>query len=309
MVRIGPDEVLSAGAARARQVRRVLRQLVAESDGRARARARVRVSPSPWSDWQPVLAAEKPDLLVVEWPAQLQAMGMEVDEILATSSCATAIVRGPLPGPSPRILVPVRGGPYAELAVRIALRLRPSQLTVLHLTSAGGKVAAGQEDAPFLGLERVLRRLPEVELQARVTADAAQAILEASHGYDAVVLGTSARTDGRQPTLGIVAGRLLQESPIAVIAVRTPRLPPISPSDETAGVEAISILVDKWFAENTYQADEFSDLALLLKLKEQQGGRSVWRSRPSTRKRPSAASSEPSGARCSDAFRCSTRSC
>jgi glucosyl-3-phosphoglycerate synthase len=116
-----------------------------------------------------------------------------------------------------------------------------------------------------------LRRLPEVELQARVTADAAQAILEASHGYDAVVLGTSARTDGRQPTLGIVAGRLLQESPIAVIAVRTPRLPPISPSDETAGVEAISILVDKWFAENTYQADEFSDLALLLKLKEQQG--------------------------------------
>src|SRR3972149_986945 len=50
------------------------------------------------------------------------------------------------------------------------------------------------------------------------------------------------------------------------------REPPAAPpSDETAGVEAISILVDKWFAENTYQADEFSDLQLLLQLKHQQG--------------------------------------
>ncbi|MBI4926557.1 MAG: glucosyl-3-phosphoglycerate synthase [Anaerolineae bacterium] len=41
--------------------------------------------------------------------------------------------------------------------------------------------------------------------------------------------------------------------------------------DEIAGAEAISILVDKWFAENTFHADEFGDLHQLMALKEQQG--------------------------------------
>jgi glucosyl-3-phosphoglycerate synthase len=36
-------------------------------------------------------------------------------------------------------------------------------------------------------------------------------------------------------------------------------------------VEAISILVDKWFAENTFHADEFSRLRELVELKQQQG--------------------------------------
>jgi glucosyl-3-phosphoglycerate synthase len=271
MVRVAPDEVLSAAAARASDVRRTLRQIVTEADGRARARARVRVSEAPWPDLQRVLVTENPDLLVLEWPTHFQAMGLEVDEILATSPCATAIVHGPLPSPMRRVLVPVRGGPYAELALRIGLRLQPSQLTVLHLTSADPRRPAEQRDAPFLGLQRVLRRLPEVDLESRATSDPAQTILDAVSGYDAVVLGTGARADDHRPALGAVASRLLQESPIAVIAVRTPRPPPASPSDETAGVEAISILVDKWFAENTYQADEFSDLELLLKLKKQQG--------------------------------------
>jgi glycosyltransferase involved in cell wall biosynthesis len=41
--------------------------------------------------------------------------------------------------------------------------------------------------------------------------------------------------------------------------------------DESAGAHAISILVDKWFAENTFHADEFRDLHRLMKLKERQG--------------------------------------
>ncbi len=53
--------------------------------------------------------------------------------------------------------------------------------------------------------------------------------------------------------------------------VKTPRAISESALDETAGAQAISILVDKWFAENTFHADEFSDLRQLLELKEKQG--------------------------------------
>jgi glucosyl-3-phosphoglycerate synthase len=41
--------------------------------------------------------------------------------------------------------------------------------------------------------------------------------------------------------------------------------------DESVGVHAISILVDKWFAENTFHADEFLNLKQLMTLKEKQG--------------------------------------
>jgi glucosyl-3-phosphoglycerate synthase len=45
---------------------------------------------------------------------------------------------------------------------------------------------------------------------------------------------------------------------------------PAEPESEMIGQVAISVLVDKWFAENTFHADEFADLRHLVELKEQQ---------------------------------------
>ena len=45
---------------------------------------------------------------------------------------------------------------------------------------------------------------------------------------------------------------------------------PADVQSEAVGQKAISVLVDKWFAENTYHADEFEDLDHLLELKEKQ---------------------------------------
>jgi glucosyl-3-phosphoglycerate synthase len=60
---------------------------------------------------------------------------------------------------------------------------------------------------------------------------------------------------------------LLHESPAGVIALRTKQPAPQDPGSEAAGQTAISVLVDKWFAENTFHADEFRDLDHLLALK------------------------------------------
>ena len=38
-----------------------------------------------------------------------------------------------------------------------------------------------------------------------------------------------------------------------------------------SGASAISLLVDRWFAENTYHASEFDDLQRLVEKKQQQG--------------------------------------
>ncbi len=56
--------------------------------------------------------------------------------------------------------------------------------------------------------------------------------------------------------------------------------------DESAGVKAISILVDRWFVQNTYHADEFSDMSYFMDLKNKQGSTliSLKLYPPSTRK-------------------------
>jgi glucosyl-3-phosphoglycerate synthase len=56
----------------------------------------------------------------------------------------------------------------------------------------------------------------------------------------------------------------------AVLAVNR-RAMPETALDESAGAQAISILVDKWFAENTFHADEFADLRQLVEIKQRQG--------------------------------------
>ena len=264
-VPVGQEEALSAGVTRARELRRTLRQMAEEGAGRGRAH--VRVTSTPWNDLREALVDEEPDLVVLEWPAQVEALGPGMESFLAQSSCDSALVRGPIRKGPLRVLVPLSGGPHAELALRLALSLSPAELLVLHLNPAAGDTL----DAPFQGLRQILPRLPGVRLRVETTEDAADTILAASRDFDLVIIGTTARSAERQAGLGPVAARLLREAPSAVMAVRAQLPTAAFHADESAGVHAISILVDKWFAENTYQADEFADLQRLLDLKAHQG--------------------------------------
>jgi glucosyl-3-phosphoglycerate synthase len=265
VVRMAPDESLSAGAGRARHVRKLLRELARPEQ--VRSKAGVIVSHTPWADLLNVIGAEEPDLLVLEWACHLEALGVTVEEVLTRPPCDVTLVRGPFPAAPHRVLVPVRGGPHAELALRVGLSLHPQEITTLHLT-AGEDASA---DAPFRGLDRVLKRLPEVRAAAAVTTDPAQTILDGADGFNVIVMGATAQPLRSRASLGAVADRVLHEAPAAVMAVKTRRPVPAAPLDESAGAQAISILVDKWFAENTFHAGEFADLRDLMALKEQQG--------------------------------------
>jgi len=275
IVKLQAGESMSAGAQKAQEVRKRLRQLAAKYG--VQARGNVIVSFHPWTDLQQLIAADMPDLLVLECCDQLSALSLTLPEVLARPPCDLALVRGPrvggalaeghFPQTPARVLIPMRGGPYAELALRIGLSLQTRQLTALHIDL---KSDAGS-NAPFKGLERVLARLPEVQKRSVVTEDTAKTILEESEHYDLVVMGAAARPLHGAVGLGPVADRVLSESPAAVMVVRTRRTMPEAVTDETIGAQAISILVDKWFAENTFDADEFADLKQLIKLKEEQG--------------------------------------
>ncbi len=70
--------------------------------------------------------------------------------------------------------------------------------------------------------------------------------------------------------MGPVAESVLNTSGKGVLVVKSRRPMPANMESEVAGQNAISILVDKWFAENTYHAGEFADLEQLLQAKREQ---------------------------------------
>jgi len=268
LVRASPDEPLSASATQARLVRQVMRQL---ADGeRICSLGRVRVSNSPIEELFEAVKEEDLDLLVMEWPCQFEALGTSLAEVMQRSPCDIVVVRGPIVRGLKNVLVPMRGGPYAELALRLSLAITRStgaRITSLHIVPAGtGK----GDEAPFRGLAYVLAHMPEVKALETQTDQPAEAILETSKGYDLVVLGATVQPETSSVMVGPVTDRILRESPAGVMIVKTKRSMPADRAGVHMGHTAISVLVDQWFAENTFHAEEFADLGELLALKRQQ---------------------------------------
>ncbi|GJQ35210.1 MAG: hypothetical protein JETCAE01_12200 [Anaerolineaceae bacterium] len=267
VVVVSEEHSLSTGAAAARALRRTLR--IFGKDKRITSRNRVIVSHQPWEELSNLIQDENPDLLCLEFDSHLKALSVTASEVLTRPPCDVALVRGKITGKPKQVLVPMRGGPHAELAFKVGLGLQPKGVTALHIRKPNDPEV--RADAAFIGLERVLNQMPEVQKQFEVTDDAAQVILDNAKRSDVIILGTTAQPITSSASLGAVADRILHEAPCAVIAVKNGRPIPQIKFDESAGFEAISILVDKWFAENTFHADEFNNLRELVKLKEQQG--------------------------------------
>jgi glycosyltransferase involved in cell wall biosynthesis/nucleotide-binding universal stress UspA family protein len=258
------DEALSAGAAKARELRQQLRQL--SENKKIKGRAQVLVSQDAWREFQKVINDIDPDLVIMEWPTHLAALNITAAEVFTRTSCDVALLSGDFPESPEKVVVAVRGGPHAEIAMRIGLNLHPPHLTALHMQLEGDTGT----DAPFRGLGRVLARMPEVEQRSVVTSDTAKTILEETAESDLIIMGATARPSISAVSLGPVADHVLAESPHPIVLVKSRRELAETSIDESTSSQAISILVDKWFAENTFHADEFADLKRLVALKEEQ---------------------------------------
>jgi glucosyl-3-phosphoglycerate synthase len=269
LVGIAEDESLGVAPPLAKNVRECLRAQSGES--RVRIRERVRVSHSPWQELERVIEEEKPDLLILEWQLHFESLRVTLAEVLGNPPCDLALVRGPIPARPRSILVSLRGSIHAEQALRVSLVMAEtcgSRVASLHVV---GEERGGERTPAFRGIQRVLENLPDVEQIIEPSDDVAGAILANAARHELVVMGSTARREDPASPLGSITERVLRESKAGVIVVRTARAAIAELESEVAGQAAISILVDKWFAENTYYADEFANLGYLLELKQRQG--------------------------------------
>jgi glucosyl-3-phosphoglycerate synthase len=186
-------------------------------------------------------------------------------------------------GTGMRVLLPARGGPQAMMALDLSQDLMSAlnaQVTVLHAIPEMPEQARAAEEAPFEELvDRMSKGRSREGAIPRQTytagSDPVESISSAAADYDLVIMGAGGE---RGADVGKFTERVAERTPAAMMALKT-RVP-VGPAIQAArkrarphalAPEVLSMLVDKWFAENTFHADEFSDLARLVDLKRKGG--------------------------------------
>lgn len=267
LVPVGSDDSLSGGAAAARSIRQRLRTF-SRSAGNFGSPI-ICVSHDPWQELIQRLNENRPDLLVLEYPSHFIGENKIPAEFWNKNGCDIAVIRGPLPEVIQTTYIPLRGGPFAELSLRLGLALPHREILAVHQKSSNTQ----ETEAPFRGLARVLPNLKKVIYREIVSNTPAAVILDESRNCDLLIMGASAHPLAGGKWFGSITEHLLNSVPCAMIIVKSrDRLPEtwIGQEGELTGRQAISVLVDHWFAENTYHGDEFDDLENLVALKKKQ---------------------------------------
>ena len=187
-----------------------------------------------------------------------------------------------------RILVPVRGGPHAELALRFAGALGrafDADVDALHVVAPDldPTLLSQAERALAMFVRQHAGETPRPSVAG--AADVRAEIVRAAAGVDLVVMGASTMGGADGTPFGELPETVAQQAGPTVIVVRTRETPTRSTFEQRASqaetLEAAELaastgrsvpaLVGRWFAESSFHHAEFADHKRLVELKERQG--------------------------------------
>jgi glycosyltransferase involved in cell wall biosynthesis/nucleotide-binding universal stress UspA family protein len=270
---IVPEESsLSEGALSAQACRQAMAGLGAHFPGvPLMVKPRVRVAHNVWEEMLDELVETPTDLLLIPWDDPDEpVLGVPVDQILAQTPCDLVLVRGSdNMGGCERILLPMRGGPHAELALRVSEALARSsegEITVMRVS-----------DTPqaTLELDRLRHLNPFITRTVRLKGETVPGIVREAAGHTAIVMGATVREfpDGGL-SLGSVARQVIAQTGQVILLVRAHPLAPLELPDKWITVAPlaatdVSDKVERWFASNTFNSNEFADLEQLLAWKQE----------------------------------------
>lgn len=280
VVRVPEENSLSEGAEEALRFRAVLEECKDQFPlERVELKTLVRVTYHLSEGIAETAKQESCDLLLLPWKgyaaSEEHLFGATIDRLLDQPPCAMAVARLEEFGEFHNILLPVRGGPYAEFALTVASSLAESlhaEVTVLHCerTFTGDS----SRDLPYRTLLHKLALYPKVKRLLTVQGDPKLAIVEEAQRHDMVVVGAGVSSEPRASFLGPVVEEIAHRSQKPLLVIKTPnsQKPWLRRDDDFASrPKSLSERVDKWFAENTFHRGEFNDLQKLADLKSKQG--------------------------------------
>ena len=303
---------LSEGATQARTARRLLQRVLDFGDEEGvEIRTMVRIGRRAADGVIEAVGEEDSNLVIFGWGgpptpaaiarAEAEGKGPEhaeavfsptIDAVVRESPSDIAVVKQRGVEAVESILVPVRGGPHAELAMRLARDLGKrfnAKVVVLHVVPRGiGDRAREREQEAldrFVTEHAGKRRVTGLLLEA---TSVRSAIIKEAANHDLVLMGASAHPSNATPDgrflFGTVADAVASKAKPTVIVVKTKQQFGTSTFDELRAAEgtlaaadayveksrSLPNVVDRWFAENTFHASEFADIRRLVELKEKQ---------------------------------------
>ena len=214
-----------------------------------------------------------------------------IDAVVRESPCNIAVVKQRTMAQVRRILVPVRGGPHAELALDFAdalARRHGARVTVLHVVPPGltPAVRAQAEHALATFLKQHARGHADGLL--REAPNVRNAILREAEKCDLVIMGASAAPEGsvvenflfgvlpetiaaraRPPVIVVKTRERIDTATFEELAARAESLAAAERAAEES--RAVPARVERWFGESNFHHAEFRDLRRLVALKEKQG--------------------------------------
>ena len=307
---------LSEGATQARTARRLLQRVLDFGDEEGvELRTMVRIGRHASDGVIEAVGEEGSDLVIFGWggpPTQTQTARADaeagemalageralprpvfsptIDAVVRESPCDIAVVKQRGMEKVSSILVPVRGGPHAELAMRISRDLAKrfgARIVVLHVVPKGiGDRAVAHEQTAVDAFVREHAGTRRASGLIREATSVRQAIIKEAANHDLVVMGASAQPTNASPDgrylFGTLAESVASKAKPTVIVVKTKQAVGLATFEELRASEgtlahadayversrSLPVVVDKWFAENTFHAHEFSDIRKLVALKE-----------------------------------------
>ncbi len=269
MITIPKDRSLTEGTIRAQEMRDHFDNL-ARVYPVIRGENWVRVDYKPLERVIGELAADPVDLLLVQWRGpRIDTGGVDTDYILEHAPCDICLICGEQWQHEGPVLLSLHGGPNISVGINVSRALsETATISVLHAANEATQDAA--ELNPLLGIDGGVSRVVTV----RSESDILGGVLRESVGHKIIVIGAAFFESDSE---AIASGRLVEHIfdqtrlPVALVRARKAetlafRAPRLLYRDED-----ISTRVDRWFAENTFNSEEFADLESLLRLKTQQG--------------------------------------
>ena len=303
---------LAEGATQARTARRLLQRVLDFGDEEGvEIRTMVRIGRQAADGVIEAVGEESSDLVIFGWggpaspaavarasaagrpPREPAVFSPTIDAVVRESPADIAVVKQRGVDAVQSILVPVRGGPHAELAMRLARDLGKrfnAQVVVLHVVpkGIGERACQRQQEA----LDRFVREHGggrRVKGMLREAPSVRTAIVHEAKSHQLVVMGASAQPSNVAPDgrflFGTVAEAVATRARPTVIVVKTKQRLGLATFDDLRSAEgtlaaadayversrALPTVVDRWFAENTFHAGEFREVGKLVDLKEKQG--------------------------------------
>lgn len=164
IVEVPEERSLSEGAWQAQELRLKIGEIPTLRDAEnVEIRSVVRVTRQVWQGIIEAVGEEQADLLILGWKGftttPQRVYGTTIDEIMKSPPCDVVVAKTCALGECQKLLLPVRGGPYAEFALEVAThlaRVLGAEITVIHSVQPGGHPGIGEQ--PYQAFQHLLER-------------------------------------------------------------------------------------------------------------------------------------------------------